>query len=63
MTPIAAAMIEEVSREKRKNQHNETTERKRKRDIIIGMVERRAENKMNDGMPHSPCNVQFPIKN
>ena len=56
-------MIEEVSREKRKNQPNETTERKRKRDIIIGMVERRAENKMNDGMPHSPWNVQFPIKN
>ena len=35
LTPIAATMIEEVSREKRMYQPNETTERKRKRDIII----------------------------
>jgi hypothetical protein len=49
-----------------KNQPNETTERKRKRDKEnqeIGMGEISPENKMDDGKPHSPCNVEYPIKN
>jgi hypothetical protein len=55
-------MIEEAFESKGhvKNQPNETTERKRKRDKEnheIGMGEISPENKMDDGRPHSPCNV------
>ena len=49
-----------------KNQPNETTERKRKCDKEnheIGMDDISPNNKMDDGRPHSPWNVQFPIKN